>query len=88
MTLLVLGLARPSVAAEPTKPLIEQPTSEYKARRKALMERIKAADIGGMLARPRGGDGAAEGSRRGVGAGGRRRRRDRGARGRPLPPAQ
>lgn len=67
MILLLLGLARPSVAAEPPKPLIEQPTSEYKARRKALMERIKAADIGGMLARPRGGDGAAEGSRRAMG---------------------
>ena len=52
------------------------------------MERIKAADAGGMLVRPRGGDGAAEGSRRATGAGGRPRRRDRGARGRPLPPAQ
>ena len=60
--LLGLLLALPPAATRADdKPLLEQPPSEYKARRKALMERIKAADAGTTLVRPRGGDGAAEG---------------------------
>ncbi len=64
---LLLGFLAPSLRAD-EKLLIEQPPSEYKARRKALMERIKAADAGGMLVRARGGDGAAEGARRPAGS--------------------
>jgi Xaa-Pro aminopeptidase len=63
---LLLGFLAPSLRAG-DKLLIEQPPSEYKARRKALMERIKVADAGAVLVRPRGGDGAAEGSRRASG---------------------
>ena len=58
-----LALLTPGVRAD-EKTLLEQPPSEYKARRQALMERIKEADAGAVLVRPRGGDGAAEGARR------------------------
>ena len=66
LTGLLLALAAPGLRAE-DKLLLDQPPPEYKARRKALMERIKAADVGGILPRPRGGDGAAVGSRRASG---------------------
>jgi Xaa-Pro aminopeptidase len=61
--LVLLGFLAPGVRAD-EKALLEQPLSEYKARRQALMERVKEADAGAMLVRPRGGDGAAEGTRR------------------------
>jgi Xaa-Pro aminopeptidase len=63
---LLLGLAAPETRADDApKRLIEQPLSEYKARRQALMKRIKEADAPGMFFR--GGDGAAEGARRSSG---------------------
>lgn len=65
---LLLVILPAALRADEPKALIEQPVSEYKARRKALMERIKGADAGGMIVRPRGGDGAAEGTRRAAGS--------------------
>ncbi len=62
----LLGFLAPSVRAD-EKTLLEQPPSEYKARRQALMKRVKEADAGAALVRPRGGDGAAEGTRRPAG---------------------
>ena len=66
--LVLSGFLAPILRAD-DKLLLEQPLSEYKARRQALMKRVKEADAGGMLVRARGGDGAAEGG------GGRRGRR-------------
>jgi Xaa-Pro aminopeptidase len=62
----LLGFLAPGVRAD-EKNLLEQPLSEYKARRQALMKRVKEADAGATLLRPRGGDGAAEGTRRSSG---------------------
>lgn len=71
LTGLLLALAAPGLRAEgpaqppgPPKTLIDQPLSEYKARRQALMKRIREADSLGALVRAAGGDGAAEASRR------------------------
>ena len=68
LTGLLLALAAPGLRADeparPPKSLLDQPPSEYKARRQALMKRIKEADAVGGLVRAAGGDGAAEATRR------------------------
>ncbi len=60
LPLVLLGVLAPGVRAD-EKTLLEQPLSEYKARRQALMKRVKEADSGAALyapaaatARPRG----------------------------------